>query len=376
MVLVRRHFVLLTILLSLATPSAFAQDESSPAKASAIKTMSTSATVNPNAAKLKDAQKTARSGKYDEAIKELESSFDFSSRETPVAVTATACLWSLRTFSHEKAAQTATAAMGAHLPWWPDYLKTKKDETVDVSGYLSKLHKNHLALIGCYGDAKSQLYAENFRKMSVKDRAQLKHEIKKTYDFLIQSDYPSEKSEAFNARVTEADDLAQKKRKKFFIDAQAQYMFYQETFKFTGAANLNGNALIQVLCPGVQLGYRSFFTEYGVGGCIGYGKAKLDFNGFAFEDNSQAIILDFNARAIRKFSDNRIGLGAELNTWLSNIDSASAGGYKSKKISDFRIAPMIVTRIIFDNVTFDIKGGRVIDLPSAIWTVGFTFNLK
>ncbi|MEK6554163.1 MAG: hypothetical protein AABZ31_02895, partial [Bdellovibrionota bacterium] len=257
-----------------------------------------------------------------------------------------------------------------------EYLKTKKDETVDVSEYLSKLRKNHLALLGCYGEAKSQIYVERFSKMNARERAEMKHEIKKTYDFLIQSEFPADKAEAFNARVTEVEDLAKKKRKKFFIDAYAQYMFWQETFSYSGAGSGDGNALAQVLCPGLQLGYRSFFTEYGVGACLGYGKSRMDFNGNAFADNNQTIILDFNASAIRKMADNRIGLGFELNAFMTNIDSASASGYKSKKGSELRIAPLVVTRLNFDNFSFDIKGGRAIDLPSMIWTMGFTFNLK
>ncbi len=318
----------------------------------------------------------AKSGQFARAYKKLAENYKLLDPATPMAIVAHAAKWALEAKSYVTADKLASQVTEQRLPWWKNYAKSADTAAEDISAFIEKTTDYERQVMWVAGEAKSHRFASQYSQLTPQEKIKLKAELKALYDALIQSDFDSEKVEAFNTRVIEAEELAVKSEVKGFRAVFLRQVFWRDSFDFSdGGISYKGIALAQGLCAGGKLGRANHFSEYSLNGCLGQGKASLDFDGPEFSKGHSTLFALVGASAIRKYSDNNIGVGLDLSAIARQIDITSAQGGSNKEWR-VGISPAAILRLATsESFFFEVKGGRIIGERSGIWSLDFGWTL-
>lgn len=324
------------------------------------------------------AQSLFKAKKYNQAFKLLESRFNLNSKKTPLAIIILATDSSLKSGNVGYAEKLANTALNARVKWWKKYLNHPKRAEQDLSGIFEKSSKNIILILALAAESKSLLYKDFYKKLSTKDKKRLKSEIKGLYDALIQSEHDPEKTELYNNRIAEQDELQIKKIYKFRRGFLVKFLSWSDTFDYTfqNAQHSYGEALSQSLCLGGMYSYENYMFEFNLNACFGFGKSNLDLNtGFVYNVDTRALLA--GTGLYYKMGHGRVDFGVDINFFMRMYSlkpmASEPEPTSFNNNTGFAVLPTI--KINFDNLAVSFKAGQIIGESFVMWGIETSYKL-
>lgn len=322
---------------------------------------------------LKEAILLFKSGHYLEAHSKIDKSYDLHCKEVPPVVSLFDCEALAKLERWDQAAIVADQKIQEKASWYKTYISNpkKRNEMENVA----QLEPADLNLVWCGADARSRLFSSGYEKLSEAGRASTKEEVMGLADLLTSVSYNPDRVERLISRVTNKEEQEKKLKWRVRYQLIAGYLSWEERPHFyTNARPYDGKAVALSSCLGAAAAYQNGFYSLEGGACLGVGNANVQLDGDRFDNAAAVQAISIFTKAIKKVSDAGSGYGLQLGVFNHGITSHTSDG-SAATFGQLGVDVMVIGRLSFRHLFFDLKGGSLFGQPSAIWNIetGYSF---